>query len=406
MITSLDIGSSSIKGVVAEQKRDGTLSVITAFKHPSAGVRKGVLVDLEDAASVLRDLVVDLQKISKKATKNVYVNLQSEHVRSRLSQGMVAVARADQEIHQDDIDRVTEAASAVKLQNNYMILHNVVREYFVDDIGDISDPVGMSGNRLGVSTLIVEAFVPHFTQLVKTLERVGVRIGGIIYDPLATARAVLSKRMKDLGVMMLNIGFGATSLVIFEEGKAIHTKTIPIGSGYVTNDIAIGLKTSIDAAERLKVMYGCARAKEIHRKEEINISEIDPSMKGEIPRRLLAEIIEIRLAEILDLVDNELKSLGRTIQLPGGVVLTGGGVKLPGMVELVKAEMRLPVQIGFPNLQGLEITNPAHMDLLDDPEFSTTIGLLEWGNSGKGTKNPTPSPILINLRKLFKTFVP
>ncbi len=402
MITSLDIGSSHIKGIVAETRKGGGLGVLAAFKHPSAGIRKGTIVDVEEAGAVLRDLVLDLQKLSKHATQNIFVNLQSEHVRSRISQGMVAVARADQEIQSDDIDRVMDASRAVKLPSNYMVLHNVTREYYVDDIGDISDPLGMSGNRLGVSTLIVEAFAPQFTQLTKLLERVGARVGGVVFGPLASSRAVLTKRLRDLGVLMIDLGFGTTSIAIYEENKPLHTKCIPIGSGHVTNDIAIGLKTSIDAAEKLKTTYGCAVAKDISRKESLRLAEVDPSLPGEVSRRLLAEIIEVRLAEILDLVDNELKSLGRSVQLPGGVILTGGGVKLPGMVELVRSEMKLPVQIGFPNLGGLEVTNPTHEELLDDPEFATAVGLILSAEEHDRKAPRTAGGI----RTFFKNFIP
>ncbi|MEK7465242.1 MAG: cell division protein FtsA [Patescibacteria group bacterium] len=405
MITGLDIGTAFIKGIVAEEKKDGSLSVVTAFKHPSAGVRKGVLVDAEEVAAVLRELVLDLQKISKKAVQNVFVSFQSEHVKSHLSQGMVAVARADQEIHEDDIVRVKETAGSVKLPSNFMALHNIVREFFVDDIGDISDPVGMIGNRLGVSTLIVQAFVPHYTQLLRTLERVGVRIGGIIYDPIAAGRAVISKKLRELGVMMVHMGAGATSVLVYEEGKTLLTKTIPIGSAYVTNDIAIGLKTSIDVAEKLKVTYGCALARAIGKREMIDFTEMDASVRGDISRKLLAEIIEIRLAEILDLVDNELKSVGRSVQLPGGIVLTGGGVKLPGMAELVKSEMKLPVQIGFPLLSGMEIPSPTYAEMLDDPEFATAVGLVFLGTE-ENESVKSSNHFGAALKKMIKNFIP
>lgn len=255
VITGLEVGSSYIRGIVVEERKDKTLSLLTAFKHPSAGIRKGVIVDAEEATSVLRDIAIDLQKISKRAIHNTFVNVNSEHIKARPSRGIVAVARADQEIHQDDIDRVIQASRAVKLTPNYLVLHNIVREYFVDDVGDIGDPNGMTGNRLEVSTLIIEAFAPHVNMLVKNLERVGFRIGGLIFNPLAAARAVLSKRQKDLGVLLVDFGFGTTSLAAYEEGKAVHAKSIPLGAGFVTNDIAIGLKTSIDVAEKLKTVY-------------------------------------------------------------------------------------------------------------------------------------------------------
>ncbi|MFH1162164.1 MAG: cell division protein FtsA [Candidatus Jorgensenbacteria bacterium] len=401
-ITGLDVGSHQIKGVVVEEKRDGTLSLLTAFKHPSAGIRRGVLVDVEEATGVLRALVLDLQRIGKHITQNVYVNVQSEQVRSRPSRGIVPVSRADQEIQQDDIDRAVQASQAMKLPPNYLALHNIIREYIVDDVGDIADPLGMTGNRLEASTLVVEAFAPQVNLLLKNLERVGFRVGGVIFNPLAAARAALSKQQRDLGVLLLDFGFGTTSLAVYEENKVMHTKCIPLGSGYVTNDIAIGLKTSIDVAEKLKVNYGCATAKEINRRETVKLSELDPANKNEIPRRFLAEIIEIRLAEILGLVNSELKALGRSIQLPAGVVATGGGVKLAGMTDLIREELKLPAQIGFPNLSGFEIGNPAHQDLVDDPEFAVAAGLVLWG----AAERRKPPGGLDALVAFFKNLMP
>ncbi len=405
MITGLDIGTSSIKGLVVEEKKDGTLAVVTAFKHPSAGVKRGILADPKEAGTVLRELVIDLQKVSKKAIRNVFVNIQSEHVKCHLSQGMVAVARASQEIHEDDITRVKEIAGSIKHPLNFMPIHNIVREFSVDDIGDISDPLGMMGNRLGVSTLIIGTFAPHVTQLTETLGRVGITIGGIIYDPIAAGRAVISKQLRQLGTMMINMGSGVTSLLVYEEGKILLTKTIPIGSAYVTNDIAMGVQTSVDVAEKLKVAYGCAQSREIGRKEMIDFTEVDTSLRADLSRKLLSEIIESRLAEVLDLVDNELKSIGRSIQLPGGVILTGGAVKLPGMAELVRSEMKLPAKIGFPILSGLEVPNPAHAELLDDPEFATAVGLVYLGAEDGGVVR-MPSPVWGSVKKFFKNFSP
>lgn len=381
IITGLDIGSLQIKGVVAERRKNNELSVLSVIKQPSVGFQKGVLVDVDDATQALRELVLDLQKISKKVTQNIFVNVNSNQIKARNSRGIAAVSRADREIDQDDIDRVIQASQAVKLQPNNIVLHNIVREFFVDDVGDIHDALGMTGHRLEVSTLIVEAFSPQVSLLVKTLERVGMRIGGMIFNPFATSRSVLSKRQKDLGVMMIDFGFGTTSFVVYEENKISYAKSIPIGMGYVTNDIAMGLKISVDAAEKLKLTYGYALAKEISRKDEIELSEFDKDNKNTIPRRFVAEIIEVRLAEILELINNELKALGRSVQLPAGVVITGGGTKLPGMTELVKQELKLHSQIGFPSLNDFEIMNPTYKEMLDDPEFSTALGLVLWGDS-------------------------
>jgi cell division protein FtsA len=400
-VTGFDIGSSSVKGVVCTRKKDGTLAVLSAFSQPSAGIRKGVMVDVEEATCVLRDTVLDVEKVSRRAMHNTFVNVSSEHSRARISRGIAAVARADQVIQQDDVDRVLQASKAVKLAPNYLVLHNITREFFVDDVGDISDPVGMLGSRLEVSTLIVEAFAPQVNLLVKNLERVGIRVGGLIFNPLAAARAVLTKRQKDLGVLMIDIGFGTTTMAIFEENKVLHTKCLPIGSGHITSDIAIGLKISFDAAEKLKVRFGCALAKEISRKETVKLAEVETGNTGEVPRRFIAEIIEARLQEVLELIQSELKSVGRAVQLPAGIVVTGAGAKLPGIAELVKQELKLTAQIGFPILSGFEIQNPAHQELMDDPAFSTAVGLALWGNAEGGRPHEGIGMVMQLLKNLM-----
>ena len=269
---------------------------------------------------------------------------------------------------------------------NSIVLHNIIKEYLVDDVGDISDPLGMSGSRLEVSTLIVEGFLPQVNLLLKTLERLNVGVGGVIFNPLAAARSVLSKKQKELGSILIDFGASTTTLVIYEESKVLHVRSLPVGSGYVTNDIAMGLKIPVEMAEKLKTSFGCALAKDINRREMIKLSEVDGKSEGEVSRHFLAEIIEIRLAEILELVASELKVIGRDVRLPAGAVVTGGGVKLAGLTDLVKQELKLPVQIGFPNLSEFEILNPAHREMLDDPEFSVAAGLVVWGK----TENEAP----------------
>ena len=379
IITGLDVGSSHIRGIVASESKDGKLAVLSAFRQGSVGVRRGVVTDPDDFTNTIRELVIDLGKISRSAPKNIFVNFQSSHVKSRVSRGIAAVARADREIQEDDVSRVNQASQAVKLSSNFVILHNIVREYIVDEVADIKNPVHMVGNRLEVSTLLVEAFGPQIDLLVRCFEKAGGVVGGIIFNPLAASRSVLTKRQKDLGVLLIDFGFGSTSFVIYEEGKVMHAKTIPIGSGYLTNDIAVGLKTSVDIAEKLKTVYGFAFSKDVSRRDSIALSEFDPQSKNEITKRFLSEIIEVRLAEILELIQSELKVLGRNGQLPGGVVIVGGGAKLPGLPELVRHELKLSVQTGFPSLEHLEVMNPTHKDLIDDPEFATALGLVLWG---------------------------
>jgi len=404
IITGLDIGSSHIKGIVAETKKDGALSVITAFKYPSVGFHRGVLIDAEEAVSVLHDIARDLEKVSKGAVKNVFINVNSEHIKARSSRGIVAVSRSDQEIQQEDIDRVIQASRAVKLLPNHCVLHNITREYFVDDIGDILDPISLTGSRLEVSTLIIEGFSPQVNFLTKNVERAGMIIRGLIFNPLASARAVLTKRQKDLGVVLIDFGADTTTLAVYEENKVLHTKSIPLGSNYITKDIAIGLKTSIDIAEELKIQYGNAFSKDVSRRDTIRLSEIDSENKDEVSKRFLAEIIEVRLAEILDLVNNELKSVGCAGRLPGGAVITGGGIKLIGITELIRQTLKLSVQTGTPNINRFEVTNPTHQSLLEDSEFSTAAGLVLFGTDGSTRKKEYDPKELI--RNIFKNLMP
>lgn len=379
VITGLDIGSSHIRGIIASESKEGRLSVISAFKQASRGLRRGVVSDPEDFTNSMRELIVDLQKVSRGAAQNIFINFQSEHIRARVSRGIAAVARADREIQEEDVDRVNQASQAVKLQSNFVILHNIVREYIVDDVGDIKNPVGMTGSRLEASSLLIEVFGPKIDMLVRAVEKAGGSVGGIIYNPFAASNAVLTKRQKDLGVLLIDFGFSTTSFVVYEEGKIMYAKTIPIGAGSVTNDIAICLKTSIDIAEKLKLTYGSAFSRDISRRDMIKLSEFDPKNSSEIAKRYLSEIVEVRLAELLELVNNELKSLGRAAQLPGGVVMVGGGVKIAGLEELVRHELKLATQTGFPSLEEFEIINPTHRDMIDDPEFATALGLVLWG---------------------------
>ena len=384
IITGLDIGSASIKAIVAEIKNNGRLLVLAAFKQPSAGFRKGVLVDFEETTVSLRNVISDLRTISPKAVKNVYVNVNGVNIKSCLSKGIAGVSRADSEIRRDDIEKAIQSSRAVNLSSNYIVLHNITREFFVDGIGGIQDPLGMTGTRLEVNSLVIGAFSPLVHDLIKCLERNGVSVSGLIFGPLAASEAVLSKQQKDLGVLMVDIGAGISGLAIYEENKILKTISLPIGAGNITNDIAIGLRISIAAAEKVKLTYGFAFAKETSRREVFNLQEIDSSMKGEISKRFLSEIIEARLAEIFEIINNEIKNLGHKIDFPAGVVITGGGAKLPGIVDLARQELRLPVQIGLPELANFDVKDSVSTDLISDPEFATAVGLTVYGLNQEG----------------------
>ncbi len=403
IITGLDIGSASVKAIVAEIKNNGRLLLLGAFKQPSVGFRKGVLSDFEDATVSLRNVVSELKRISPKALKNVYVNVNGANIKSCLSKGVAGVARADSEIRRDDVEKAVQASRAVNLSSNYIVLHNITREFFVDGIGGIQDPLGMTGTRLEVNSLVVGAFSPIVNDLTKCLERNGINISGLIFSPLAASEAVLSKQQKDLGVLVIDIGFGTSSLAVYEENKILKTLSLPIGAGNITNDIAIGLRIPVGAAEKTKLSYGFALAKETPRREIFSLQEIDDSIKGEISKRFLSEIIEARLAEIFEIINNEIKSLDPKINFPAGAVITGGGSKLPGMVDLAKQDLKLPVQVGLPELTNFDIKDFACQDLISDPEFATAVGLAIYGlNHQEGNFHPS----IFNFKKFFQNLIP
>jgi cell division protein FtsA len=258
------------------------------------------------------------------------------------------------------------------------MLHTIIREFLVDEIGDIQNPIGMTGSRLEVSTLIVESFAPHFDALTRVLSQAGIQVTSVIFGPLASARAVLSKQQKELGVLMIDFGGGTTSVAVFDEAKPLYAKTFPVGSGHITNDIAIGLKLQVETAEKIKIQSGTALSKSVNRKEMISMPE-EADLK-EVSRRLLAEIIEDRVAEILGIVHNELKPLKNRFQFPAGVVATGAGIHLRGITEAIREDLKLSVQIGSPDLGQFDIENAAHEELLRDPEFSAAVGLVLVGS--------------------------
>jgi cell division protein FtsA len=328
------------------------------------------------------------------------------NVKLQNSRGIVAVSRADSEIYSEDIERVIKASQAINLGPNRMILHTITQEFIVDGINDIVDPLGMVGNRLEVNTLIIDAFKPTVNNLVKAVEAVGAKVGGLIYNPLASSRSVLTKAQKELGVVMIDIGFGTTGISVYEENKLLSVSVFPIGASNITNDLAIGLKCPIKTAEEIKLSFGSALARESSNKEKIELHQLDEALKSAVSKRFISEIIEIRLAEIFEFVNNELKALGKLGELPAGAVLTGGGAKMKGIAELAKHELKLPIQIGIPEFPEIEIINDDLRTEIEDAEFSAVVGLLLWGaeRSHKeanwvGTKKGW-------LSKVFKYFLP
>lgn len=374
IIVGIDIGSSNVRTVIAQVFPEEEMPrIIGVGTVESAGLRKGIVVDLEETIRTVSESMEKAERNSGRTVEKAIVNLGGNHITSQDSKGVIAVGRADGEVTEDDITRVINAAQAISIPSNKEIIHVIPKNYSLDDQKGIKDPLGMSGVRLEVDAMIIEGSTPFVRNLIKCVEQARITPDAFVLSPLAAAKAVLSKRQKELGVVLVDIGGGTTSIAVFEENDLLHTAVLPVGGGHITNDIAIGLRTSIDVAEKVKLEYGSALPKEIGKKEDINLSAIDPNEEGTVSRYHVAEIIEARLEEIFSLVNKELKSIGREKLLPAGVVLVGGTAKLPGAVDLAKNILSLPAQAGFPiPLGGL-------VDKVDDPSYATAVGLLLWG---------------------------
>ena len=406
IITGIDIGSRNIRIVVGQVGAEGRKKIIGGVENPSEGISKGVINSFEEAVAGLSKVIEKVEKITGFPCEHAFVGVSGTHIISQESKGVVAVAKADGEIKKTDVERVLEAAQAVATPPNYEILHVIPRVFSVDNQTGIRDPLGMTGVRLEVEARIIQGLSSQIRNLAKCVYRTGIEIDDLVFSILAASEAVLTRRQKELGVVLVDLGASTTSFAVFEEGDVLAAKVLPIGSSHITSDIAIGLRTSIDTAEQVKIHYGSALPDKINKREEIDLSEIDEKEEESVSRKHVAEIIEARAEEICKMVDKELKVIGRSGKLPAGVVLSGGGAKLEGIVELAKREFRLPVTIGYPQ----EIVTP--IDKINDPSFATAVGLVLWGSEVSQKEEKFLSRFINiegisrKIKKWFKSLVP
>ncbi|MBU1102712.1 cell division protein FtsA [Patescibacteria group bacterium] len=406
IIIGLDVGTCNVTVAVAQIKEGNpaTPQILGVGRVVSGGLRKGVVVDIEETVKNIKEAAAIASRISGVPVDAAYLSIGGSHITCRASKGVVAVSRADGEISREDKERVINASSAISLSPNREILHVLPRRFCVDNQDSIKEPVGMQGVRLEVDALIVEGATPYIKNLSKCVKEADVYAQGMLLAPLAASRAVLTKRQKELGVLLLDLGGGTSGMAVYEEGDIISCQIIPLGSMHVTNDIAIGLRTSIDVAEKVKLEYGSVLPSQINKKEMVNLAKAGGE-EGQISRHHIAEIIEARVSETLDLVNKELKKIDRAGLLPAGVVLVGGGAKLLGLVELAKEKLKLPVHVGRPqNLEGI-------VDQVDDPSFATVCGLILSVLSDENIKETGDSmmsakAVLNRAKRWFKSFLP
>ena len=394
----LDIGSHTIRVAVGKSlpSPDGKeqIHMIGAVESPSRGIHKGTITNLEDAVASVSKALEQSERITGLPLRSAWVGISGSHIISQESRGVIGVARHDGEIRDEDVERAIEAARTVATPTNYEILHVIPKSFIVDGQHGVKDPVGMNGIRLEVDALIIQGLSSQIKNLTKCVYRTGLDIEDVVFSILATSESVVTDRQKDLGVCVVNIGASTTSLVIFEEGDILHTAVLPMGSDHITSDIAIGLRTSIEVAEQVKLRYANASPEDVSKKDMINLAELGALEEEMVGRRFVSDIVEARVQEIFERVDQELEKAGRSGMLPSGVVLTGGGSKLSGILEVAKQTLRLPVSLGVP----IGVTSV--IDRVSDPGMTTAIGLVLWGKQIRGESRKGIGGMLKNVKQL------
>ncbi len=371
LIVGLDIGTSKIAAIVAEVKPEGRLEIIGMGGHPSRGLKKGVVVNIESTVSAIQRALEEAELMADCRIREVYTGIAGSHIKSFNSPGMVAIK--DKEVSQFDVERVVETAKAVNIPTDQQILHILNQEFIIDGQGDVQEPVGMSGVRLEVKVHIVTGAVSAAQNIMKCVRRAGVEVRDLILQPLASAMAVLSEDEKDLGVCLVDIGGGTTDIAVFTQGAIRHTAVIPIAGDQVTNDIAMALRTPTKEAEEIKRKYGCALRQLADPRDMVEVPGVGDRPPRQLSRQTLAEVIEPRAEELFSLVQGELRRSGFEELLSSGIVLTGGSSAMQGMVELGEEIFHMPVRLGLPQYSG------ALAEVVRHPRYSTAMGLLLSG---------------------------
>ncbi len=377
IIVGLDIGTTKIAAVIAEMGNSGTLNIIGVGTHPSEGLRRGVVINLDKTVNSIQKAVKSAELMAGVEVSSVYTGICGDHIRSLNSRGVVAISKTDHEIINEDVNRAIDAAKAISLPMDREILHIIPQEYIVDDQDGIKDPVGMAGIRLEVDAHIVTGAVTSAQNIYKSVHRAGLKINDLVLQPLASSYAVLGDDERELGVVLIDIGGGTTDIAIFFEGSIRHTAVVGLGGKNVTNDVALGLRTPVDQAERIKLEEGCAFAPLVPKDETIEV----PGIGGRPPRRvsksILASIIQPRMEEILYLALREVKKSDYLDMMTAGIVMTGGCALLEGAVELAEQIYDMPVKIGTPmGFGGL-------VDAAKSPTLATGVGLTQYGMKQK-----------------------
>lgn len=384
-VVGLDIGTTKICCIVGEITETSgpqpIIDIVGIGTAPSSGLRKGVVINIDATVESITKAVEEAELMAGIEISSVFTGIAGGHIRSFNSTGIVAVK--DREINENDVQRVIDAAKAVAIPLDREVIHVIPQEYVIDDQEGIRDPIGMSGVRLESKVHIVTGAVSSAQNIIKCANKAGLNVAEICLQPIASSEAVLCQDEKELGVILVDIGGGTSDIAIFKDGAVVHTGVLAIGGSHITNDIAVGLRTPQNEAERIKIRHGCALASLVKPDETIEVPGVGGRKPRVVSRRLLAEIIEPRVEEIFSLIQREVMKSGYQDLLSGGVVITGGSTLLEGMPELAEFIFEMPVKRGVPqNIGGLR-------DVVNSPKFATGVGLLQHG-ARSGTKSKFP----------------
>ena len=371
MIVGLDIGTSKVVAIVAEIGIDGEVEIVGIGSHPSRGLKKGVVVNIESTVQSIQRAVEEAELMAGCQIHSVYAGIAGNHIRSLNSHGIVAIK--DREVFQPDIDRVIDAAQAVAIPADQKILHILPQEYVIDEQEGVKEPLGMSGVRLEAKVHLVTCAVNAAQNIEKCIRKCGLHVEDIILEQLASGYSVLTEDEKDLGVCVVDIGGGTTDIAVFTDGAIRHTAVIPIAGDQVNNDIAMALRTPTPHAEEIKIKYACALASLAGENETIKVPSVGERPERDLSRQALAEVVEPRYDELFTFIQAELRRSGYEDLIAAGIVLTGGTAKMEGAVELAEEIFHMPVRLGKPkDISGLA-------DIVRNPIYSTAVGLLQYG---------------------------
>jgi cell division protein FtsA len=374
IVVGLDIGTTKICAVVGEVGGD-QVNVIGLGTYPSKGLRKGVVVNIESTVQSIKKAVEEAELMAGYQITSVYAGIAGGHIKGLNSHGVIAVK--NREVGPNEVKRVIDAASAVAIPMDREVIHIIPQEFIVDGQDGIKDPVGMSGVRLEGRVHIVTGAITSAQNIVKCANRAGLDVDDIVLEQLGSSEAVITPEEKDLGVAIIDIGGGTTDLVIFANGAIKHTAVFSVAGSHVTNDIAMGLRTPVEEAEKIKIRYGCSLVSMVRKDETIEVPSVGGRKPRVLSRQTLAEIIEPRVEEMLTFVYDEVVRAGYAKLIASGVVLTGGSAILDGMPELAEQIFNLPVRRGTPlGIGGL-------VDLVNSPKYATGVGLVLFGSKNK-----------------------